>query len=111
MQDEEYERALQMDIEREAREEREAEMARRAEMAARQVEHQAEKEEEEDDEDEETPTCLTLEELRARRLLFFQPTSTDLTARCGATTKAGTPCKRRPALGCHGRCKAHRAQK
>ena len=104
MQDEEYERALQTDIERE---EREAEMARQAaNMAPCQVEGA-----EEGDEEEEEGTCITLEELRARRLRFFEPpTSSKRTARCGASTKAGTPCRRFAAVGCNGLCVAHKTQ-
>ena len=96
MQDEEYERSLQLDIEREQREEREAEMARQAEEQDEQPEA-------------EEPTCLTLEELRARRLRFFQPPPARPT-RCGAATRSGVPCRRYAAQGLHGRCPAHRTQ-
>ena len=109
MQDEEYARALQMDIAREAHE---AEVARRGECAPAPVERAVDETgETESDENDEASPHLTLEELRAHRLRFFQlATPTRPTARCGATTKSGRSCRRYAAAGCNGRCSAHTDQ-
>ena len=97
-QEEEYQECLRVDQEREEREEREAINRAIAESLAEVVE--AEVDEESLREEEERP--LTIEELRAVRMAYYEPS-----VQCDAITLSGSRCKN-VKIGKYNRfCKIH----